>query len=223
MRISDQELEHRKKEIIHQAFQLFCKRGIDNVTMEEIARASRVSAMSVYRYFSTKAEVVLHTQQVLWNEISQKIIDNTRQNEELYCMKSGYEQAKTVLKGFENLYRDYSHYILFAADFKLYLFREKLQIKEKDHMEMLDSVQILFYHAIEKGREDGSIQVKGDIEDIFYTMWGILRGFVELIAIYDNIMDGENQWKERYPYVMAMMLEFLKTNRGTNIFDGTEH
>ena len=41
------------------ALGMFEERGFDDVTVEEIAEASDVSASSVYRYFGTKEEIVL--------------------------------------------------------------------------------------------------------------------------------------------------------------------
>jgi AcrR family transcriptional regulator len=42
------------------ALDLFDSRGFDKVTIEQIARAAEVSTSSVYRYFGTKEQLVLH-------------------------------------------------------------------------------------------------------------------------------------------------------------------
>ena len=42
------------------ALDLFDARGFDKVTIEQIARAAEVSTSSVYRYFGTKEQLVLH-------------------------------------------------------------------------------------------------------------------------------------------------------------------
>ena len=42
------------------AFDLFDERGFDAVTIEQIAEAAEVSPSSVYRYFGTKEQLILH-------------------------------------------------------------------------------------------------------------------------------------------------------------------
>lgn len=58
-------LRQRKKadamrRIQHAALDLFEEQGYQNVTIEQIARAAETSPSSVYRYFGTKEQLVLH-------------------------------------------------------------------------------------------------------------------------------------------------------------------
>jgi AcrR family transcriptional regulator len=48
-----------RAEIVHVALALFEERGFDAVTAEEIARAADVSPRTLFRYFETKAGIVL--------------------------------------------------------------------------------------------------------------------------------------------------------------------
>lgn len=50
-----------------EALDLFEARGFDDVTVEEIAEASDVSASSIYRYFGTKEQIVL------WDEFDPRL------------------------------------------------------------------------------------------------------------------------------------------------------
>lgn len=64
---SDTGLRERKRlatrsGIIERAFDLFEARGYEHVTVEEIAEAAGISPRTVYRYFSTKAEIVFAVQ-----------------------------------------------------------------------------------------------------------------------------------------------------------------
>ena len=49
----------RKRRIMEAGFRLFLEKGIDAVTMSEIAAASGVSRASLYLYYSTKVDLVI--------------------------------------------------------------------------------------------------------------------------------------------------------------------
>ena len=51
--------EQTRQRLQEHALRLFAKRGFDNVTVEEVARAAGVSHMTFFRHFPTKESVVL--------------------------------------------------------------------------------------------------------------------------------------------------------------------
>ena len=64
---AEQIAENRKK-IMETGFRMFSERGIDPVTMPEIAQASNVGRATIYRYFSTKLDLVTAIGTWKWRE-----------------------------------------------------------------------------------------------------------------------------------------------------------
>lgn len=217
MKISESELAARKNRIVHRAFELFCQKGIDRVTIEEIAKAAEVSVISVYRYFNTKAELLLITQRKLWKEVIQSVSEYIVEADS-YDKQTGFEQIRDLINGFEDLYQKHREYLLFAAYYKLYLAREHLRLTGKEYADMLSPIKDMFIAALRRGMEDGSLTIKGDPDDIFYCIWGILRGYVEEMTVYDRMLDGKNEWTERFPYMRTMILNELNSNGRERIF-----
>lgn len=199
-----------KETIIHRAFDLFCQKGIDKVSMEEIAKSAGVGVASVYRYFKTKAELALNTQQILWDNIQREITAEI--SDGYYTGKSGCEQLSFLLHSFEQLYKEHSNYLLFAADYKMYLIRKNMFIEGSDYNQMLEPVKRLFCQALQNGMEDGSLKIKGNSEDVFYVIWGILRGFIDEMVLYDYSTTGENPWFARFHFLCNLILKQLQPN-----------
>lgn len=216
MKITEDDLEIRKSQIIRRAFRLFCQKGIDCVTMKEIAAAARVGVASVYRYFNTKAALLEETQKLLWKECQNSMREKLCSSD--YPLQSGYDQIRLFLDAFEAVYQEHSEYFLFAAQFKSYLIREGLQLEAFEHAQMLEPVSGMLYDAIRKGRRDGSITGSGDLEDIFYTIWGVMRALAEEIVICDKMLNGKNQWKGRQKFVNSMLLSALGTMEKGSVF-----
>lgn len=209
MMITEKELQTRKIRIIHTAFLLFCKRGIDGVTIADIAKASHVSETSIYRYFSTKAELMSHAQEVLWLEIVDDFSSSLRQVSD-YELKSGLEQIAVLLNGFYQLFHNHAEYVVFSYDYRLFLIRHNLKMGTEEYDGVLKSVHALFVAALKKGKLDGSVLTLESEDDLYYAIWGLMRGFVAKIVIYDRMYDGENPWGGRFNLVCSMILSSLK-------------
>ena len=57
--IRRRQMEQRTQQILHSALELFYEKGIDDTSIEEVAKAANVGTATIYRYFETKAELLL--------------------------------------------------------------------------------------------------------------------------------------------------------------------
>lgn len=57
-KVSQQHLERRRQQILDAAWECFTKQGFHNTSMQDIFKASGLSAGAVYRYFPSKHELV---------------------------------------------------------------------------------------------------------------------------------------------------------------------
>lgn len=208
MRITATEQDHRKQTMIHSAYELFCKQGIDEVSMAMIAQKSGVSSNSMFRYFGTKAQLILCTQAILWEEIVAHILKDSAQ--ELMEATNGFEEIRILTLNFQKFYEDHSEYLVFACDYKLYLVRQKIKLSKEMYQSIINPVYETFIKALSKGRMDGSVSVREGTTNQFFALWGVLRGYVEQIVIYDRMYGGENPWRGNFHLVLHYALEALK-------------
>lgn len=197
MRITEEERAERMERIVNAAFLLFCRRGIEKVTLLDVAKEAGVGEATVYRYFTNKVQLVLDTMSILWVKIGSSL---EVQAEELegYDELSGYEQFKVQLDNCKNLYLKNKDYVLFSYEAKLYLLRNHVSLTKRQYDSLMEVIRDACIAALEKGRRDGSIQVQEDNEDLFYAVWGAVRGYVVKIVIYGELCGEDSPWEQRY-------------------------
>ena len=79
--IRRRQMEQRTQQILHSALELFYEKGIDDTSIEEVAKAANVGTATIYRYFETKAELAISVGIVYWQEIADKYIGMMLQEE----------------------------------------------------------------------------------------------------------------------------------------------
>ena len=208
MRITEEEMAERKDKILHVAYELFCKHGIDAITLSQIAKESGVGLSTIYRYFNTKGELLLQTQKILWEETVEQIRANNWN--QLPSAKNGWEEMSILLYGYKAFYEQHGCYLLFAMDYKMYLVRHGIKLPQYIYDSIAWPIQKLFCAALKRGQEDGSINKKETVYNQFAEIWGIMRGFAEQLVILDVIYDGPNTGQMLFDRIIHYILEGLR-------------
>lgn len=208
MKITEAELALRKEQIIHAAFKLFCRYGIEKVTIKDIAKAAKLSESSIYRYYENKANLVLATLSILWQEIGGKLEENAEATP-YYAQMNGYKQIDVWLEGLRTLYQENTAYVMFSYEAKLYLQRNGIRLGKAAYNMLMEDIEAPCIAAIEKGKADGSIPVEVDSIDLFYAIWGNIRGYIVKIVIYEALCEDGGPWTERYDLVKKGILTAL--------------
>lgn len=213
MRLTEKEMDARRESIIQNAFRMFCARGIEAVSLIEITEAAQVGENTVYRYFSNKENLVLEAFIRLWGAIMTSVEQSVESVPD-YDRLSGYEQMRTWINGFRHLYETDKEFILFSYEAKLYLLRHKIRLDSYQQDLLMHSIRGPCMAALEKGKRDGSIPTRESNEDLFYAIWGAVRGYVVKIVVYDELYGPDNPWKSRYETMANGILSALHAGWG---------
>lgn len=208
MRLTQPEIYKRRETIIHTAFLLFCKYGIEAVTLSEIAKQSNVGRSAIFRYFESKENLILEAFLELWDTIMSDCKESVEAVQS-YSELSGYEQIKLWIERFRSLDKDHSDFILFSYEAKLYLLRQEIQLSKTQQDAMMHAIKDPCIAALNKGKADGSITAKDSSEDLFYAIWGAVRGYIVKIVIYDKLYGADSPWESRYPILENAILRSM--------------
>lgn len=209
MKLTNEEMQERRKKIIMTAFHLFCERGIEDVPLTEIAKKAEVGETTIYRYFDNKLTLVLEAFIKLWDTIMSHV-EKSVENAENYQSLTGYEQIAIWIESFRQLYINNADFILFSYEAKLYLLRHKIKLNQFQQDTLMYAVKGPCLAALEKGKKDGSIPIKENCEDVFFAMWGSIRGYIVKIVIYNELYDEDSPWESRYEMMESGILSALK-------------
>lgn len=201
----------RKENILEKALIEFCRNGIENTTIADVAKASEVGVASMYRYFSTKIQLVIECASLFW-EKEEEIFTPSLMTEEYMALK-GIEQLKTILLVFVKVFEEYGDFLKFIYEFDTYIRKEKI---DKDRLMEYEKKIILikpiFTEALKKGQKDHTINLKYSMDETYFTMTHLLLSLSQKLAIYGDIleMDKEVKPKKQIEIAVDLIINSLK-------------
>ena len=63
----------RSEKIVNAALELFCEKGIEDTSIDDVAADAGVGSATIYRYFETKAELAVRTGVACWKKIENTV------------------------------------------------------------------------------------------------------------------------------------------------------
>ena len=192
----------RINRILESAFNLFSEKGIDTITMNDIASTAEIGVASLYRYFATKDEIAIRT--AIWAWSKQKDVILPALQSDSYDSLTGYAQIEKIFKMFVDLYDKEKTFLRFIYFFDSYINRQKISYERLfDYEGMIAMVQDIVANAINKGISDGSInqEYAEHQKDLYFTTMHSLFSMSQKLSLAGNMLamdsavDGTSQMK----------------------------
>ena len=162
--------EQREKNIrlvTEKALDCFLENGIEKTKIADIARLSGLTERSVFRYFETKADLVLSASLLYWNRVLERI-DRMFQDDSPGDSTTGLEDAAKLFVCYSRLYRVDPKGMRFTLDAELTLHSAgKLHEIKNQPPEPFEASNGPMAKAIRKGLLDGSISPDVDVREIY--------------------------------------------------------
>jgi AcrR family transcriptional regulator len=163
--LSDKAVAEFRDKLCRAATRLFAEKGIRGVTMRELASALRVSAMTPYRYFHNKEEILAAVRARAFDTLAAVL-------EEAYAIPgSTIEKAISLRDAYANfaIGDPDSYRLLFDLDQKdSALYPELQRAMERTHSTMSQFIRNLIAEGV----------LEGDPSLIGYVFWSTLHGAV---------------------------------------------
>ena len=148
----ERQAQQRREKIIQASMQLFWEKCVEDTSMEEVAKCSGVGVATVYRYFSTKIELVIETAEFYWQKVAEKYLTELEQT------GTGYVQLQKIMNVLERIFQEEKAFLKFLQEFDVFV--KKYQISEErltDYESGILRLKPYVTDALEKGLADDSL------------------------------------------------------------------
>ncbi|MBV7274762.1 TetR/AcrR family transcriptional regulator [Clostridiaceae bacterium UIB06] len=194
----EREMLIRKNDIIDAAERVFFEKGIQQSTMDEIAREAEFSKRTIYIYFQSKDqiyyEIMLRAFRVLNNMLGKSL-----ENKE---SATSIEKINVIAETFIEFIRSQPNYFKVIVDYE----NQESDFKNQDkvitecYKEGEKSLNIL-KEIISKGIEEGSILENININYTIVILWSSIAG------IFNSIVKKESYLRHYYNIQIQQLIE----------------
>lgn len=168
--------------VTEKALDCFIKNGIANTKVSEIAQAAGLTERSVYRYFTTKSDIVIAAAFCYWQRAKEYIAWELSSHD--YTHMSGIEQISIILNSYANILFIDPEGIRFSLDAEVALFNvgksEKVINRPPERFEEYTGP---LSQAIRRGLSDGTVDPDADIKQLYYNAYDSILGLMQRLTV----------------------------------------
>lgn len=189
--------EATRNTFLQKSYELFCARGIESVTMSEIAKASGYKDMTLYRYYPSKANLIVAVATKQWNHFLEEKIAQ-RSNRDL-SKTTAADDFDYYLESFLDLYKNNRDLLRFNQFFNVYVQSEHIDAGTlRPYKKMIEDFQNMFHNIYMKALKDHTIRTDVPEPKMFGTtlhlmLAAVTRYAVGLVYTPDDMFDAQEE------------------------------
>lgn len=167
------EMTARREAMLREGFRLFSEKGIEPVTMQEIANACGVGIATLYRYYNAKPLLVIDIATKKWQEFAEFV--NLEQTRRDVKSMNAAENLEFYLDFFIELYKNHKDMLRFNQNFNNYVVHEGVSAEQlAPYLKEVGNFAGMFHAIYEKGKKDGTIRTDLSEEKMFASTCHIM-------------------------------------------------
>lgn len=189
--------------IISVASDLFLTKGIENVTLKDIAKEVGVGEATIYRHFATKQNLVMLAAQAMAGKIHNEYFD-------LDDSVDGITMIKAFYDNFLKIYEEHPEYYRFIFDFDTMVMEDSSL--EQYEYSLLPYMEI-YLDAYNIGLRDKTVNKMDNIELFYITTTHALMGLCKKLTKDSVILKQDSFGKEEIEILIDTIIYRLKKTK----------
>ena len=191
--------------LIDIATDLFMCRSVQEVTIKDIAVSAQVGEATIYRYFGSKQNIVIHSAMKLQGVVSNDFF-------KLDTGKNGYDKLAIFYQSYFDIFNKYPNFYKFLDEFDAYISVDNADATNP-YETAIDQYKAFFMQAYDLGIKDGSIKKQEDIEMFYFSTTHALLELCKKLANQKVVISQDKTIgrKEEIQYLIDIILKSLKS------------
>ncbi len=204
-------MSERRERMLETGFRLFAEKGIESVSMQDVARACDLGIATLYRYFNTKLAFVIAIGAKKWEEYYREVeAEYARRGGD---MMNASEELDFYLSSYILLYREHRDVLRFNQNFNGYVIHEAAAGEQlASYMEAIGLFTRKFHRLYEKGLQDGSIRTDEPEQTMFnatmHIMLAVCGRFAQGVVYHSG--DPEDLTRELLILKRMILSQYVK-------------
>jgi TetR/AcrR family transcriptional regulator len=196
------EKQRRQKAILDAAEEIFLRKSLENITMDEIAAQAELAKGTLYLYFDSKDQILMALTLRALNKLNDIV------QEKLKTCTNAWEKILAALEGYRDFYHQYpDHFTLFFQWDNIQVDPQKVKQQdtlESDYFRATNWMFVQFKEFVDEGIESGVIKPIADPQKILMTISGVIQGYLRIYITRKDLIEL------RFGYDFDEFLEGLK-------------
>ena len=161
--------QYRAQKILEAAMVLFCEKGIEETSIDEIAERAGVGSATIYRYYETKAQLAIRSGIEYWKKIAGQYLNVTEIKR--YSDMSGREQLECIMDALIVIFERETGFLKYLQEFEVFVRRYEIDIERlAEYEECIMSLKPRVTDALEKGLADGTLDFEWSPNEVCYSL-----------------------------------------------------
>ena len=169
--------------LVDMALDLFMTRSINEVTIKDIAVSAQVGEATIYRYFGSKQNIVVHTAMKIQGIVSKDFFN-------LEKGRNGFEKLKLFYESYYDIFIKHPNFYKFLNEFDAFVSIEDSSITNP-YESAIDAYKDSFMNAYELGLKDGSIKKQENIEMFYFSTTHALLELAKKLAFKKAVLNQD--------------------------------
>lgn len=184
--------QQREQKILEAAMALFCEKGLEETSIDEIAGRAGVGSATIYRYYETKAQLAIQSGVEYWKKIAQQYLNLTEIKG--YSDMTGLKQLECTMDALVMIFEKERGFLKYLQEFEVFVRRYEIDMERlAAYEESIMSLKPRVTDALEKGLQDGTLSFEWSPNEVCYSLAHTAFGVMKRFAWNGSMLELDSQ------------------------------
>ena len=184
--------QQREQKILEAAMALFCEKGLEETSIDEIAGRAGVGSATIYRYYETKAQLAIQSGVEYWKKIAQQYLNLTEIKG--YSDMTGLKQLECIMDALVMIFEKERGFLKYLQEVEVFVRRYEIDMERlAAYEESIMSLKPRVTDALEKGLQDGTLSFEWSPNEVCYSLAHTAFGVMKRFAWNGSMLELDSQ------------------------------